>query len=287
MPLYIGDYLRDTTAMTAAEHGAYLLLIMDYWVNGPLPDDDRKLALIARTPLNVWRRYRRGQLIKKFTCHGGCWMHKRVEIERARAKDAIGQRRAAGLASAAARRAQNGTAKPNARSNDRRNLVRDSVRVPLQSKEEGLAPYEANPVSLTPREPTPPLPSQGDGDAVSRSTQVESAEPAEPDPPTKAEGAAAFKRCIDAINGKLGVLDSDASVPPPPDPRLVEFRARLSRLNTIAGTKLRGELRMQAWEVLAAADSLADPLALSPAMLAELDAIERLGAPEQWAEAAE
>jgi hypothetical protein len=101
--------------------------------------------------------------------------------------------------------------------------------------------------------------------------------------PTKAEGLAAFKRCIDAVNGKLGVLDSGATVPPPPDQRLVEFRARLSRLNTLAGSKLRGEVRMQAWQVIAKADSLADPRALPPAMLADLDAIERLG----HAEAAE
>jgi len=142
-------------------------------------------------------------------------------------------------------------------------------------KEVGFSHQELNPSFLTPREASPPLPSQGDGGAASR--------PPDLGPPTKAEGLAAFKRCIDAVNGKLGVLDSAATVPPPPDPRLVEFRARLSRLNTLAGSKLSGEVRMQAWQVIAKADSLADPRALPPAMLADLDAIERLG----HAEAAE
>jgi len=124
MPLYIGDYLRDTTRLTAAEHGAYLLLIMDYWVNGPPPDDDRQLARIARTSVTVWRRHRREIVSKMFTIKGGFWVHKRIESELARAKEAIEQKRTAGLASAASRHARNGTAQPNGRCNS----VRDSVR---------------------------------------------------------------------------------------------------------------------------------------------------------------
>lgn len=43
MPLYTGDYIRDTLHLSCAEHGIYLRLLMYCWdVKGPAPLDERK-----------------------------------------------------------------------------------------------------------------------------------------------------------------------------------------------------------------------------------------------------
>ena len=54
MPLFIGDYLAGTARLTTELHGAYLLLIMDYWMNGPLPDDDAILSSITKMSADAW-----------------------------------------------------------------------------------------------------------------------------------------------------------------------------------------------------------------------------------------
>jgi uncharacterized protein YdaU (DUF1376 family) len=56
MPLYVGDYLADTTHLTVTEHGAYLLLIMSFWRNETLPNDDKILARHARCTTAQWSR---------------------------------------------------------------------------------------------------------------------------------------------------------------------------------------------------------------------------------------
>jgi len=38
-PFYPGDYLRDTRGLTHGEHGAYILLLCEYYTTGPLPKD--------------------------------------------------------------------------------------------------------------------------------------------------------------------------------------------------------------------------------------------------------
>lgn len=46
-PFYVGDYRKDTARLSTEQHGAYRLLLDEYWVAGPLPDDDQVLARIA------------------------------------------------------------------------------------------------------------------------------------------------------------------------------------------------------------------------------------------------
>lgn len=54
--LYTGDYLRDTRHLTVTEHGAYLLLLMQEWDTGPIPNDDATIAHILRLRVDVWKR---------------------------------------------------------------------------------------------------------------------------------------------------------------------------------------------------------------------------------------
>jgi len=85
MPLYVADYLADTSRLTTEQHGAYLLLLIDYWRNGPLPDDDAVLAQITRMSPDAWSNAR-STLQAFFKHESGRWVHGRVEAELAKAK---------------------------------------------------------------------------------------------------------------------------------------------------------------------------------------------------------
>lgn len=93
MPLYWGDYFKDTNHLSIAEHGAYLLLIGHYWSSGKaLPDDDEKLAQITRQGVAGWRKMR-PTLADFFTIVRGKWNHERVEKEITTAFDFIEKQR--------------------------------------------------------------------------------------------------------------------------------------------------------------------------------------------------
>ncbi|TCR63191.1 YdaU family protein [Bosea sp. BK604] len=82
MPLYVADYLADTGHLSAAEHGAYLLLIMHYWQNGALPEEDRRLARIARMSAAEWDDARAAL----FDLFDENWRHSRIDAELAAAE---------------------------------------------------------------------------------------------------------------------------------------------------------------------------------------------------------
>ena len=103
MPIYIADYLRDTTHLGALESGAYLHLIMDYWQNGGLPDEDRKLARIAKMTDRQWKAAR--STLQEFFHHG--WRHKRIDQELSKMADISNKRSAAASARQDAIRKQN------------------------------------------------------------------------------------------------------------------------------------------------------------------------------------
>jgi len=92
MPLYVADYLGDTRHLTAAQHGAYLLLLMHYWQHGELPDDDQQLARIASMTDDEWRVAR--PVVRAFFQDG--WYNKRLVRELAESAAAYERRSAAG-----------------------------------------------------------------------------------------------------------------------------------------------------------------------------------------------
>lgn len=94
MPLHIDDYLADTGHLTGAEHGAYLLLIMHYWQNGCLPENERLIARIARMDAAQWEDSR--EILAML--FGPGWSHKRIDTELAKADEIIEKRRSAGKA---------------------------------------------------------------------------------------------------------------------------------------------------------------------------------------------
>lgn len=100
LPLYISDYQADTSHLSTVEHGAYLLLIMNYWQRGqPLPDDDRKLARIAGLGPREWKRIR-GTISEFFQVDCSNWFHSRLESELSKLRDKSLKKRNGGLARA-------------------------------------------------------------------------------------------------------------------------------------------------------------------------------------------
>jgi uncharacterized protein YdaU (DUF1376 family) len=103
MPLYVGAYLADTAHLSTVAHGAYLLLIMNYWQRGSaLPSSDRKLASIARLTDVEWASIR-DDLAEFFIEENGLWRHGKIDVELRRAAQKIDAAKRAGEASANAR----------------------------------------------------------------------------------------------------------------------------------------------------------------------------------------
>jgi uncharacterized protein YdaU (DUF1376 family) len=92
MPLYIADYLGDTQHLSTIEHGAYMLLIMHYWQQECLPNDEGRLARIARMTAKEWSNAR-ATLVALFD---GDWKHGRIDAEIALTDEKYEKRAGAG-----------------------------------------------------------------------------------------------------------------------------------------------------------------------------------------------
>jgi len=81
MPFFVTDYLADTAHLSRSEHGAYLLLIMAYWMAGEaLPENDQKLAKMAHATHQEWSSLKL-VIADFFTVENGKWHHKRIDNE--------------------------------------------------------------------------------------------------------------------------------------------------------------------------------------------------------------
>ncbi|EFY7633412.1 DUF1376 domain-containing protein [Shigella sonnei] len=104
MQLYIADYLADTMHFSAEEHGAYLLLMFNYWQTGkPIPKN--RLAKIARLTNERWADVEPS--LQEFFCDNGEeWVHLRIEEDLASVREKLTKKSAAGKASVQARRSR-------------------------------------------------------------------------------------------------------------------------------------------------------------------------------------
>lgn len=88
LPLYTGDYRRDTAHLSCSEHGIYLMLLMHCWDSkGPVPLDERKILGICNARSGDEIEALRRVLQEFFTAMDDGWYNKRMqrEVERAAA----------------------------------------------------------------------------------------------------------------------------------------------------------------------------------------------------------
>jgi len=129
MQFFVADYLADTGHLTTEEHGAYLLLIFNYWQTGkPLRKD--RLATVARMSNDRWIQVER-VLNEFFHDNGETWTHFRIEADLASVQESVEKASKAGKASAMARQRKK-ELKDNARSTTVETDVHTTV--PTQSQ---------------------------------------------------------------------------------------------------------------------------------------------------------
>ncbi len=110
MTWHPADYMADTLHLTTLEHGAYCLLLFNYWMTGkPLRSD--RLHILAKLSTDEWTDVE-PTLAEFFEIKNGKWVHVRVEDDLKAAYVKVAKASKAGNASALARKARkNGASK--------------------------------------------------------------------------------------------------------------------------------------------------------------------------------
>ena len=144
LPFWTDSYLADTRDLTAAQHGAYMLLLMTAWrtkENG-LPDDDEKLARWAAMDRRTWLK-NKSTIMAFWRMIDGLWHQKRLDDERKRAEYVRDCQVQAGRASALKRKKMRST--------------RDATEQPTP-----LQPPSTSPSTLSSKEDIPPIAPQNE-----------------------------------------------------------------------------------------------------------------------------
>ncbi|WP_350326558.1 DUF1376 domain-containing protein [Pectobacterium aroidearum] len=163
MQLYIADYLADTMHLSTEEHGAYLLLMFNYWQTGkPIPKN--RLAKIARMGNDRWISVE-SSLKEFFNDNGVEWVHERIDRDLDAVRMSLEQKSAAGRASAEARKHKKGTERQragNARSTVVNNpLEQDGNGNPTNKDPDNKEDLKDKTPHITPEENLPPSENNG------------------------------------------------------------------------------------------------------------------------------
>ena len=87
MQLYVSDYLADTAHLSAEQHGAYMLLLMNYWQKGkPLDNTNERLQHVARLSDKAWISNKE-ILAEFFLIEGDIWTHTRIEEDLSKVRE--------------------------------------------------------------------------------------------------------------------------------------------------------------------------------------------------------
>lgn len=124
MPVWVADHVADTARQTAAEYGAYMRLLCNYWWSGPPRDNNDTLARITGMTVAEWRKVRPA-IEPRFQVAGGQWIHPQLDAELDAAYIAIQRSR---NRTAAATRAASAKRRAEREASAIRHAVRDGAR---------------------------------------------------------------------------------------------------------------------------------------------------------------
>lgn len=106
LPIWTDAYLGDTRHLTAAQHGAYFLLLITAWRTHDcaLPNDDALLSKWASMDRRTWDRNRSVVMAFWELCDDGKWRQCKLINVRKKLADNVNQKTAAGKSSALKRK---------------------------------------------------------------------------------------------------------------------------------------------------------------------------------------